>query len=105
MKSFKEFLLETQSVTDIEQLSDICRKIIKYLSTKIGAPFGLFQQAVYVKTEPKPCICFNSYVVLNGLPEDDVFLHKEAKNTFLKLAAEYGIDTCIITEEPNEETF
>jgi hypothetical protein len=99
MKSFKEFLLETQTTTDIEQLTDICKKIVDHISEKIGLQFGLIQQAFSVVKDNMPHICFDSSIVLNSLPENDEFLLDEIKGTFLKLAEEYKISIRIITQE------
>jgi hypothetical protein len=99
MKSFKEFLLETQTTTDIEQLTDICKKIVDYISEKIGLQFGIIQQAFFVVKDSMPHICFDSRIVLNSIPENDEFLLGEIKDTFLKLAEEYKISTRIITQD------
>lgn len=103
MKSFKEFLLETQTATDNEQLTDICKKIVNHISKKIGLPFGLIQQAFSVIEDPTPHICFNSSIILNSLPENDEFLLVEIKGTFLKLAEEYGIKSHIIKQDESDK--
>ena len=48
MKSFKKFLLEKEekSIT-IEQLANICRKLVKEISDKVDIPLGLMQQSIH----------------------------------------------------------
>lgn len=104
MKSYAEFIAESaisqnkENLT-IEELSDVCRKIVKELSKKIGIPFGLIQQSVVLRSNPYPHIHCKYQEIVNGLEEDNEFLADECCQVCAKLAAEYGLEVHIAKED------
>ena len=93
MKSFKEFLLEkeTKAIT-IEQLADICRKLVKEISDKVDIPLGLMQQSIVLMEKPYPHIHCQPEILKAGLEEDNRFLSDEVCGMFKELVKEYGLD-------------
>ena len=92
MKSFKEFLLEKEEkAITIEQLADICRKLVKEISDKVDIPLGLMQQSIVIMEKPYPHIHCQVEILKAGLKEDDKFLSDEVCGMFASMAKDYDL--------------
>jgi len=106
MKTYAEFITETahsenvESMT-IEKLADIRKKIIRDLTKKIGMYLGLMQQTVVMMQDPYPHIHCKYQEIVDGLPEENIFLADECCQTMSKLAAEYGLEVHVV--KPDED--
>lgn len=93
MKTFKDFLFEKeQKALSIEQLADVCRKIVKEISDKVDIPLGLMQQGIVMMEKPYPHIHCQPQLIKDGLEKNDQFLTDEVCGSFSKIAEEYGLD-------------
>jgi len=94
MKTFDQFLFEKeQKAITIEQLADVCKKIVQEISKKIGVPFGLVQQGIVMVEKPAPHIHCQFDIIENGLEDNDKFITKEICDTFAKSVVDYGLTT------------
>lgn len=92
MKSFKEFLLEKEEkAITIEQLADICRKLVKEISDKVDIPLGLMQQSIVLMEKPYPHIHCQPEILKAGLEDDNKFLSDEVCGMFSSMAKDYDL--------------
>jgi len=97
MKSYAEFLLEKEEKTiTIEQLADICRKLVKEISDKVDIPFGLMQQSIVLMEKPYPHIHCQPEILKAGLEDDNKFLSDEVCGMFSSMVKDYDLTPNVV---------